>query len=404
MSDAAIAAADYLRDVSPVLWPPPARSRLSRGRSPGTAWICVPSAAAPSLLVPARSTRAAASIVRRYAESRSLIGRTRTEVLATAFRVGVADVAFRDRLVLDGTAPHELTDRLAAALGEPVTFGLHIGPARANRKPVLTVATRDGRVVAYAKIGISPLTCRLVRSEAAALRRLADARLPDLQIPGVVIAEPWGNGELLVQSALPVWRRRVSVDERRLTRAMLAVAAVGGTASAPIGQSGAWAMALAQLESLATPVAGQLRSVAHELLAAANPVVAIGAWHGDWHPANMAVLGDRMLLWDWERFDTGVPIGFDRLHYSLQHALTVDKMMPVDAAAMLCGTAAGDLQPLGVPEDQAGAVVGAYLVHLGARYLYDGQAAAGRALGRIEEWLVPTLHRLVTELVARRSR
>src|SRR5690606_19279441 len=47
----------------------------------------------------------------------------------------------------------------------------------------------------------------------------------------------------------------------------------------------------------------------------------LGAWHGDWTPWNMAWDGTQVLLWDFERFATGVPVGFDRVHYALQVVL-----------------------------------------------------------------------------------
>jgi hypothetical protein len=41
------------------------------------------------------------------------------------------------------------------------------------------------------------------------------------------------------------------------------------------------------------------------------------AWHGDWTPWNMAWGRDRITLWDWERFEQGVPAGFDAYHYAI---------------------------------------------------------------------------------------
>ncbi|MDQ4037768.1 MAG: hypothetical protein M3313_05335, partial [Actinomycetota bacterium] len=46
-------------------------------------------------------------------------------------------------------------------------------------------------------------------------------------------------------------------------------------------------------------------------------VLDFAAWHGDWSPWNMAWRGRRVQLWDWERFESGVPVGMDRTHYVL---------------------------------------------------------------------------------------
>ena len=65
---------------------------------------------------------------------------------------------------------------VAAELGRPLhelVVGVHLGPPRANRKPVLAVADRHGTLLAFAKCGVDPLTDRLVAHEAAALRHLA---------------------------------------------------------------------------------------------------------------------------------------------------------------------------------------------------------------------------------------
>ena len=46
--------------------------------------------------------------------------------------------------------------------------------------------------------------------------------------------------------------------------------------------------------------------------------VSLGGWHGDWGRWNMG-MGDGVLqLWDWERYDAEVPIGFDALHFAAQ--------------------------------------------------------------------------------------
>ena len=45
-----------------------------------------------------------------------------------------------------------------------------------------------------------------------------------------------------------------------------------------------------------------------------RPRVTFGGWHGDWGRWNMG-MGDGVLqLWDWERYDPEVPVGFDGLH------------------------------------------------------------------------------------------
>ena len=62
-------------------------------------------------------------------------------------------------------------------LGRPALLSIHIGPARANRKPVLQLLGAGGEALGYAKLGVDPLTRALVDAEAAALVRLSTVPL-----------------------------------------------------------------------------------------------------------------------------------------------------------------------------------------------------------------------------------
>jgi hypothetical protein len=115
-----------------------------------------------------------------------------------------------------------------------------------------------------------------------------------------------------------------------------------------------------------------------------------GAWHGDWSPWNMAVLPDTLLVWDWERFAVGVPLGFDAVHYALQRGIAAG---PDAAGAVAATLARADdlLAPFGVPPPASAATALLYLTDLAARYLTDRQAEAGARLGVLGTWLLPVL-------------
>ena len=125
---------------------------------------------------------------------------------------------------------------------------------------------------------------------------------------------------VLVLSALPVWLRRRPVPVTRLAAAMLSVAGVGGNRRQPLATASYWR----QLRDRLTAVDESAERDA--LLAhwtrwrarAGDMSLAMGSWHGDWTPWNMASTSAGLLLWDWERFTEGVPLGFDALHYRLQ--------------------------------------------------------------------------------------
>jgi hypothetical protein len=95
-------------------------------------------------------------------------------------------------------------------------------------------------------------------------------------------------------------------------------------------------------------------------------------------------------VWDWERFETGVPLGFDLLHHDLQESITLLDADPRVAATRLLRGAAATLAPLDVGAG-AESVARLYLVTLACRYLVDGQADAGAALGQVDQWLLPAL-------------
>ena len=127
-------------------------------------------------------------------------------------------------------------------------------------------------------------------------------------MPRVLHAGQWRGHEVLVQSALPVWRPRAPLTARRLTAAMREVAGCCGMPTGALARSAYWAELRGRLAGGRRPARGGRRSPRPaELLGAtpATPRCAYGAWHGDWAPWNMANLADALLVWDWERFAAG---------------------------------------------------------------------------------------------------
>ena len=76
-----------------------------------------------------------------------------------------------------------IATHLSALLGQPVRLGIHLGPPRANQKPVLQVLTPEGRTLGFAKIGANVLTRQLVAAEAQALEAVAAAGVAGLGVP-----------------------------------------------------------------------------------------------------------------------------------------------------------------------------------------------------------------------------
>ncbi len=254
--------AGYLREVSALLWPPPASVTVSRAGLRAAAapcaseFIVLPGLSRPRLLVPP-AARPAAAAVRRYGEPGARATRLATRALSLALATGLGGAVLRGRVRVHAPPGADTIESyLAGALGHDVLVSMHLGEARANRKPVLQLLTPRGGPAGFAKIGINPLTCGLVRAERDALGRLGRARLAGLTVPEVLHYGQWRGLDVLVLGALPVWLRRRPVRWPRLAAAMSEIAGVDGLRRAPLAGSSYWRRLTSRLAA-ADPGAGR---------------------------------------------------------------------------------------------------------------------------------------------------
>ncbi|MEV6492921.1 hypothetical protein AB0M20_30510 [Actinoplanes sp. NPDC051633] len=379
----------YLNEIIALLYP-------SEG-GPTAEYYVVPDARRPRLLVPAGSRKVAAAAVRRYAEPQSRGAKLKRDAVVAALRTGASGVLLRDRVHVSES--DSIDAHLREALGRDLAVSIHIGPARANRKPVLQLISPEGDTFGFAKLGTGPLTQRLVRAETNALIALGRSGLTKLTVPTVLHAGQWRGLQVLVQSALPVWLPRAPLTPRRLATAMVDIAGCCGYSAGPLVGSPYWSELRGRLASVQDRPEGVALCAAAELLAqhSGSTTFRYGAWHGDWAPWNMANLTDALLVWDWERFAQGVPVGFDAVHHELQRRIQSSG----DAAGAVEATvrqSAELLAPFGVTAEGRELTALLYLVDLAARYLTDRQAEAGARLGVLGTWLLPVLIRRVEEL------
>jgi hypothetical protein len=400
---AGVAGRSGLDDVCAALWPPPATASLARGRvtRPGERdFIVLPFARHPRLLVPA-GRRASVAAVRRYGEPGSVKAWVGSRMLALALAAGAATVGLGGRLRVYAPAGTDTIEAyLSAVLGHDVLISTHLGAARANRKPVLQLLTAQGEAAGFAKISVNPLTRDLILAERLALDTLATAQFRGLTVPRVLHHGQWQGREVLVMNALPVWRRRKALSPGQLSAAMAEVAAVGGRGRGPLAGSTFLVRLRSRLDAAPAGADRAALGIALDALTVATTGVELGfgAWHGDWTGWNMASTADGLLVWDWERFASDVPVGFDTLHYRLQSAV-VRGRQPAQAAAAECvRTASSALAPFGVPSAEAQLVAILYLAELSARYLADRQAEAGARLGQPGTWLIPAIEETVSRL------
>jgi hypothetical protein len=389
--------AEYLDTVARLLWPAPDAVRVARRvrrRPDGEAFLLVPGAADPRLVLPAGRVVAAAA-VRRYSVSRSRGALARAAVLSAALRTGFGPLLLRDRLVVRRPAG-SLVGHLESALRRPLQVSLHLGPPRANRKPVLQLLDPVGEPIGFAKLGINPLTRALVEAEHAALRSLSGIELAVTVVPEVLYHGSWGATDtaVLVQSALPVWEGRRTIPPAIRLAAMREVAAHAGVQHASPTRTPWWRGLADRVDRIADQEVRTLLRCALDGPPDGGPALPFGAWHGDWTPWNMTVRRGRALVWDWERFAVGVPVGFDLVHYALQEALWGRDTDLRGATSATTARLPQLLAPFGLTSDQAYRVGALYLVEIATRYLGDGQAAAGARLGRLDRWLLPVLAEL----------
>jgi len=393
---------DYLLEVASRMWPPSAGMARTRSRTPGErAFVLIPSADRPHLMVPAGAPRAAAAAVDGFTGHRTGSAGLRSWLLRRALAIGAGEWLLPGRLVV-GPEPG-IEAHLATVLGETPLIAMHIGPPRANRKPVLQLLDHGGRLLGFAKIGTGPLTRELVDREAAALHRLAENRPAGIDVPRVLHHGRWRDLDVLVQSPLPVRGSRAP-SPRSLVAAMVEVADGTVQQSVPLDGCGYLGALIAELHALGEAGTALARDLETVRSAGPERQVTLGAWHGDWTPWNCAAGVDgRLLVWDWERYQEGVPRGLDALHHHLQGGLGAGTVS-VARATGLIEDAPRLLAPFGLGPDDARLTGVLYLAEIARRYLTDGQAAAGARRGEVGAWLVPAVHQQIPHLTRQRSR
>ncbi|MBO3732504.1 hypothetical protein [Glycomyces niveus] len=382
--------ATYLAEVVDQLYPGAAQGDAPRP------YIVVPGRRKPRVLIPAADRKVAAAALHRYARPAARGARLKRDAAVWALRLGLDRMLLPHRIKVGGA--EGIDDHLATVLGHEVHLSVHIGPARANRKPVLQILNGDAETVAFAKLGVNPLTRELVEAETNATRRLSefcDLRL--LRVPELLHAGNWNGHNLMVTSALPSWDAPSDLGPSRRTAAMRELADACGTARSPLGESDYAARLRGRLKDLTErgeTDADTLQTAGETLLDRyAGTELTFGAWHGDWSPWNTRETEDLVYLWDLERFETGVPYGFDAVHYRLQDHIVTRGADPTTAVLGLVAEAPSILAPMGVAPGESEPTALLYLVDLAARYMGDQAERAGAALGALGRWLLPTLLR-----------
>lgn len=366
------------------LWNVDAICDVGDSPSSGRPFLVLPSADQPRLVLPTRPHRAAAAILNALRDKSTFSARARTFAARAALTAGARAVRLPDPDLL-AVVINQLPD------GE-YCYGVHLGPPRANRKPVLVLATERGELVAFVKWGIDALTDRLVRNEATALPAVAD--LASVHVPRLLGTGEHRSHPFVIQSPVPAGGP-ARAEASTVVAAQIEVASVGrGSIDVPAtldAIAAEWARRAAN-SSLAESGVTQFAELAtHWAEQASDASLTWGSWHGDWRRTNMTVTSSGCSVWDWERFATGVPAGYDALHlFLMTHAVSVHDLRSLPAD--LFDNAERLLRPFDVHgRGAAELVTTGYLLELAGRYLDDNQSQAGARLGSVQQWLLPFL-------------
>jgi len=371
-----------------LLWGPAVEAGVARVRTDGTVpegyvaverFAVVPSVARPRFLVPLASRRVAWASTSRYNALRPARVRALRATVGAGMRLGVGQLALRDRLVVcvaRGTGPRPLeelliSEHLRQALGvSELLMGIGVSEPHPNRKPTLQLFDPTGQPLGYVKVGWSELTRQLVQNEAAALRTCVAHPLPDLEVPRLLGSGRWNGLELAITSPLPVGVRR----HRPLLRpppvaVSYQVAAAGGTRVLPLAASPYWSEVRRRVRTAAGAEGGALAATLERYLGflerrCGAARLAFGRWHGDWVPWNLAWQAGRLHAWDWEHSGDDAPLGFDLLHWQFQVAFVTQRRTAAEAAARCAALALPRLVELGVPQPAAGDLPSLYLLEM----------------------------------------
>ncbi len=354
--------------------------------------VVIPSLRHPKLVIPREPTAAASAALRNYQASATGLRLAAVRGMALGARLGLLHLL--PWRVVVCSSDESIDTHLSGILRMAVNVAMYIGPQRAIQKPVLQIIDSAGHTVAFAKLAINDLTSSLLRCEAESISRLTQRRLRHLGTPQVISYSRWRGSDLIVQTAVPP-----GGSETRLRRLL-------PDATKELGRS----FGVANVGWLQSDYRARLytRAAAHDTSPSAaeitrallwlddelgNDDLAVGSWHGDWAPWNMTSTPGRVIAWDWEHFETGVPVGLDAIHFDISEQLITGASV-VDAFETSLRRSSQDLTSSVCAEDDRSRLVTLYALEIATGYLERGEdRVGGTPLSRIDDWLPEVLRR-----------
>ncbi|MCP4086711.1 MAG: hypothetical protein GY745_16895 [Actinomycetia bacterium] len=356
-------------------------------------YLLFPSAADPRQVIDASSNRLLAAEISRVPAGSSSAAVAARKVLSVGAGLGLAQVFRPQRLVIEGTGAPTLATRLAELLGhDEVRLSLAAGPIRPNRKPVARILGNEGELLGVAKIGWDSSTRALIEQESAALADAANLPAPFITPTARGVIDV-GNLRVLVLDPLDIPDDRI--DPLTVDPEVAVLATLAGTDGSVVGLAEAPFVRSLTDRLISHAGGAELRVLVDRLIAVSgHDPVRVGRSHGDWAPWNLRRVPAGLLVWDWERFASGTPVGFDLAH----HRYSVHRPGS-DSVATAAARAECDLRDL-VPQLDLCAADAAWLVvfqlmELATRHLESGFADD---LGEETSGLLNEIERRMTKL------
>lgn len=317
-------------------------------------YLLFPTATDPRQVVDASSSRLLAAELGRVPAGSSNAAASARRALSIGAGLGLTKALRPNRLTIEGNGSGTLSARLAELFGrDEVRLSLAAGPVRPNRKPVARILDPNGELLGVAKVGWDAPTRALIEREAAALSGASE--LPDPFItPAARGLIDVGSLRVLVLEPLAIPEDRI--DPLTVDPEVGAVKVLAGPVeSVPLAEA---PFLVALTDRLVRHDRGaELRGLIDRLVAVSgHDPVRVGRAHGDWAPWNLRRVPAGLLVWDWERFASGIPLGFDLAH----HRYSVHRPHVGDVATS-AARAESDLVEL-VPELDLGPADAASLV------------------------------------------
>jgi len=375
--------------------------------------VQLPSGPGRSFLVSLANRRGAASSLTSYNALRSGRRRVLRRALGAALRTGLAqpllrtkiDIGVRSAATPEQRAADMLTEHLsrvcavASPGAVPLVVAIGGGDDGPYRKPVLQVFSAAGTPLGFVKVGWNDWTRDGVRREAAALRA-CETRPLGFDVPKLLGLSGWHGLDLLATAPLPDrvrgLRLAAPLPDASILRE-IGQLSVGG--AGPLADSLWWHGVRSRIQQNVTDHSSRevLERMAGQLEAGYGDVpLEYGFCHGDFVPWNLARLGERLYIWDWENSEPDAPLGFDAVHYHFQVAF-VGRGLPLGEAAEFAARSARPvLRELNVPAAHCGLLAVLHLAELFLRH-EEARSTAGVA----DERFYPAVTGVLEQQLAR---